>query len=352
MRLKFNWIYIRNICFMDFLETSLNNRNKIKDEKSKKLQDEFRQINDNNLVEYQKEESIASDETKDKYFLKVEKISFWAKKNKIQLSKDITLEEINSLVDKFLFPQIMNKLSSLKKERNVILQLLFPQLINNLFGSFELFNKIKNILFHDLKSEMSKSSNLLLKSNETEDALKSEINSGKIQLKKVETKFKNEKIEYEKKIKALEEEMRKLKEENLSKKIVTEDDYDTLLQKYQNVFELNNSLVIVNESYASDIKALNIENESLKEKLENLRVELDNERKERIQLKGELDNERKERIQLEGAVEEKIIKLEKDLKMIKEQREKNGKELIEFLINNNNEILKRVSAAFTLQEYK
>ena len=71
------------------------------------------------------------------------------------------------------------------------------------------------------------------------------------------------------------------KEENLSKKIVTEDDYDTLLQKYQNVFELNNSLVIVNESYASDIKALNIENESLKEKLENLRVELDNERKER-----------------------------------------------------------------------
>ena len=129
---------------------------------------------------------------------------------------------------------------------------------------------------------MSKSSNLLLKSNETEDALKGEINSGKIQLKKEEKEFKNEKIEFEKKIKALEEEMRKLKEENLSKKIVTEDDYETLLQKYKKVFELNNSLFIVIERYSSDIKALNIENESLKEKLENLRVELDNERKERI----------------------------------------------------------------------
>ena len=81
-----NFAY-RNICFMDFLETSLNNRNKIKDEKSKKLQDEFRQINDNNLVEYQKEESIASDETKDKYFLKLEKISFWAKKKRYNYQK-------------------------------------------------------------------------------------------------------------------------------------------------------------------------------------------------------------------------------------------------------------------------
>ena len=342
-------ISYRNICFMNFLNDSLKSwKEVLKSSGNKTLreqQDEFRVINNNGLIKYQERENVAKVDSKENYLLKIETINNFAKINKFNLSKDISLEEINSLVDKYVYPQIINKLTDLKKEQNKILQLLFPQLINNLFATFELFQKIKNLFFSDLKGEMSNYSELLLKSNEKEEALVKEINSTKTNLKKAKTQYDKEIKEYEKKIKLMEEEMKILKEKNSTDKTITEKEYEELSKKYQDVFNLNNSLLFHNEAYASDIEMLKAENNFLKNKIEKVENDLNNEKKERTEQIKKLENA----LQLE---KEQRLLLKKELLDDKEQKEKKRNELINFMLNYNNEILKKINDVFGSPEKK
>ena len=342
-------ISYRNICFMNFLNDSLTSwKEVLKSSGNKTLreqQDEFRVINNNELIKYQERENVAKVDSKENYLLKIETINNFAKINKFNLSKDISLEEINSLVDKYVYPQIINKLTDLKKEQNKILQLLFPQLINNLFATFELFQKIKNLFFSDLKGEMSNYSDLLLKSNEKEEALVKEINSTKTNLKKAKTQYDKEIKEYEKKIKLMEEEMKILKEKNSTDKTITEKEYEELSKKYQDVFNLNNSLLFHNEAYASDIEMLKAENNFLKNKIEKVENDLNNEKKERTEQIKKLENA----LQLE---KEQRLLLKKELLDDKEQKEKKRNELINFMLNYNNEILKKINDVFGSPEKK
>ena len=360
-------ISYRNICFMNFLNDSLTSWKEIlKSSGNKTLreqQDEFRVINDFNLIKYQERENVAKVDSKENYLLKIETINNFAKINKFNLSKDISLEEINSLVDKYVYPQIINKLTDLKKEQNKILQLLFPQLINNLFATFELFQKIKNLFFSDLKGEMSNYSDLLLKSNEKEEALVKEINSTKTNLKKANTQYDKERKEYEKKIKLMEEEMKILKEKNSTDKTITEKEYEELSKKYQDVFNLNNSLLFHNEAYASDIEMLKAENNFLKNKIEKVENDLNEEKRKKMELiqklENDLNNEKKERTEqikkLENALQlekEQRLLLKKELLDDKEQKEKKRNELINFMLNYNNEILKKINDVFDSPEKK
>ena len=342
-------ISYRNICFTNFLNDSLTSWKEIlKNSGNKSLrqqQDEFRVINDFNLIKYQERENVAKVDSKENYLLKIKTINDFATINKFNLSKDISLEEINSLVDKYVYPQIINKLTDLKKEQNKILQLLFPQLINNLFATFELFQKIKNLFFSDLKGEMSNYSDLLLKSNEKEEALVKEINSTKTNLKKAKTQYDKEIKEYEKKIKLMEEEMKILKEKNSTDKTITEKEYEELSKKYQDVFNLNNSLLFHNEAYASDIEMLKAENNFLKNKIEKVENDLNNEKKERTEQIKKLENA----LQLE---KEQRLLLKKELLDDKEQKEKKRNELINFMLNYNNEILKKINDVFGSPEKK
>ena len=141
----------RNITFMYFFNVSLKNLDIIrkimksnKKEKKKSLQNLFREQNDSILIKYQNELKVYEEKNivgSDN--IKNEMIINFAKLNKVQISKDLTEKELNSLIDTIIYPSLFNQIKILKNEKNIILQLLFPQLINNLFSSFK-----KNIIFN------------------------------------------------------------------------------------------------------------------------------------------------------------------------------------------------------------
>ena len=408
----------KNICFMNFLENSLDSWNFVVSNHSEvkltQKQQLFREKNDANLLKYQQEENNSQKHTNDIFLVKKEKIREWALLNKRNFAKDITFEEINSLIDDLLFPNIINKLNLLKVEKNPILNLLFPQLINNLFASFDLLNKIKIKLFSKLKIEMNNYSNLLLKSNENEKELKKKINEGRNNLKQIKSQLEKERLEYENKINLMQGQIKNLKDEKLSKKNISEEqsNYERP-QYYKALLDLNTSLSFINETLSSDIEALKLENKYLKEKMDELNDHLKNVLGERNQLKDELDAERKLRTKIMDELEterklrnklgdeleterklrnkladeleterklrnklvdelkaekEQIIKSQKNLEnelnkekderdklqkgheAYKIQQEKNIKNLINFLENNNNEVIKRIKETFNLHE--
>ena len=408
----------KNICFMNFLENSLDSWNFVVSNHSEvkltQKQQLFREKNDDNLLKYQEEENNSQKHTNDIFLVKKEKIREWALLNKRNFAKDITFEEINSLIDDLLFPNIINKLNLLKVEKNPILNLLFPQLINNLFASFDLLNKIKIKLFSKLKIEMNNYSNLLLKSNENEKELKKKINEGRNNLKQIKSQLEKERLEYENKINLMQGQIKNLKDEKLTKKNISEEqsNYEGP-QYYKALLDLNSSLSFIIETLSSDIEALKLENKYLKEKMDELNDHLKNVLGERNQLKDELDAERKLRTKIMDELEterklrnklgdeleterklrnkladeleterklrnklvdelkaekEQIIKSQKNLEnelnkekderdklqkgheAYKIQQEKNIKNLINFLENNNNEVIKRIKETFNLHE--
>ena len=394
----------KNICFMNFFENSLDSWNFVVSNHSEvkltQKQQLFRENNDANLLKYQEEENNSQKYTNDIFLVKKEKMREWALLNKRNFSKDITFEEINSLINDLLFQNIINKLNLLKAEKNPILNLLFPQLINNLFASFDLLNKIKIKLFSKLKIEMNNYSNLLLKSNENEKELKKKINEGRNNLKQIKSQLEKERLEYENKINLMQGQIKNLKDEKLSKKNISEEqsNYERP-QYYKALLDLNTSLSFINETLSSDIEALKLENKYLKEKMDELNDHLKNVLGERNQLKDELDAERKLRTKIMDELEterklrnkladeleterklrnklvdelkaekEQIIKSQKNLEnelnkekderdklqkgheAYKIQQEKNIKDLINFLENNNNEVIKRIKETFNLHE--
>ena len=277
----------RNICFLKFLETSLDNWTSVKrenpNEKISELQKLFRQKNDENLINYQSEEKLGGQYSADTIAIKTEKIRDWAKTLNINMEKEFNAEEINAFIDKTLYPALFPKLNSLKQEKNQILQLVFPQLINNLFASFDLFKSIKTNLYNNLKKEMDNYSSLLLESNRKEEALNNEINKNK-------KEFKNEKTKYENKIKLMEEEIKKLEEEISSKNNYSQNNIDEIITKYNELNSVNENLLIINESFSSEILGLKEENIWLKERMEAFEKELKIEREKRKKLGNDLIN--------------------------------------------------------------
>lgn len=300
----------RNICFLNFLETSLNNWiSVIKDNPKEKIriqQDLFRQKNDTNLIKYNDEEKLGGKHSIDIIVLKTEKIRDWAKKIKINISKELNVEEIHSFIDKSIFSILIEKLKTLKKEKNQILQLLFPQLIDNLFASFDLFKEIKTVLFNSLNEEKNNYSTLLLKSIQNEELLKNNniiINKELIQTKR---KYKEEKTQYENKIKLMEEEIKKYSENNTQE----------IIEKYNAANSMNQSLFIVNEDYYSQILGLKQENKFLKDKIDVIEKELQ-------KLSDELKSEKQQRITTTKKIQKNII----------DMMESNHKNMIERMRN-------------------
>lgn len=131
----------RNICFLNFLDTALiyweesyrEYNDALKNNKTIDRQKLFKEKNVFNLRKYNLENKISSERTKETYITKANKVNEWARLKNLKLSKEITIDEMNYLIDKYLFPQIINQITSLKKQKNLILQFLFPQLIDNLF---------------------------------------------------------------------------------------------------------------------------------------------------------------------------------------------------------------------------
>ena len=195
----------------------------------------FRTVNDSNLLKYQTEEKVAGDLSEGSKKIKVMRIGDWAKCNKINLSKEIKKDEINTLVDKLIYPKLIDNLKALKEKKNPILQLLFPQVINNLFASFELLQTMKKILISDAKIESDKYSKLFLETDNQEQNYKSTINTLTNNIKISEEKVLN----YENKIKSLEETIEDLESKKMSAyyggdNFLMQEYYESSLKELQN----------------------------------------------------------------------------------------------------------------------
>lgn len=353
----------RNISFFDFLNISLDNWQFVLHENANEnvpiKQKIFRQRNDHNLLNYKEEERIAQIVSEEGYTQKFKKIEEWAKIYKKKLSKNMNFNEINSLIDDIIYPEIKDKLKSLKDEKNPILNLMFPQLINNLFESFDLLIKIKLNLFSDLKKEMDKYSNLLIQSEENDNQLKKEIKEYKKEIKQIKqnkNQLEIERTNFITKINSIEEELRIIKEKYAPKEKILVEENNFSSRKYEAIDDLNKNLFVINENLSSDIMALKEENKYLIQELK--KVE-ENQKASEKNYMEELRKEREERIKYQNQLmcdlkieKDKRIKLEKEYENDKIQREKRGKDLANLLTNNYNEALKRVIEAFNLQEKK
>ena len=339
----------RNITFMNFLNASLKNldivRNLMKStEKEKKkysLQDLFREQNDSILIKYQKElklyeekNIVGSDNIKN------EMIINFAKVNKVQMSKDLTEKELNSLIDTIIYPSLLNQIKILKNEKNIILQLLFPQLINNFFSSFDLLNNLKNLFLKEKNEESSKISEIILISEKKEEDLKRDYDNKVKILSKEKNALNN-------KIKDMEEMIKTISEENNNFKEYKEK-YNKLKKNYQFLNESNEDLFVENENYLTDINYLKNEIEYLKQKFNSqrkkLESDLNNEKEERKKLELKIYNEKEERKKLESDLnneKEERKKLELNLNNEKEERKK-----LELTINNEKEERKKLEEKF------
>lgn len=336
----------RNICFLNFLDTALiyweesyrEYNDALKNNKTIDRQKLFKEKNVFNLRKYNLENKISSERTKETYITKANKVNEWARLKNLKLSKEITIDEMNYLIDKYLFPQIINQITSLKKQKNLILQFLFPQLIDNLFESFELLNKLKMALFDNLKEETKKYNILLLESDAQDEKLK----QNKIEFKKAISAFQKEKIDCEAKIKSMDAIIKKLEIENDSLRNSTLNrKFEELKYMNEKLMDLNNELCITNENNAFDLKALKSEIKSLKKEKEKILVDLREEKAQRmildeklkvkgINIEEQISFERAQRIKLKCDLDfeiEKRIKFEKELNVEKSKSIKMEKEL-------------------------
>ena len=334
----------RNICFMNFIESSsISWKNVIRiysDKTELQQQKEFMEANNNNLIKYNNDEKISSIYTHESNEIKILRIREWARKDGINLSKDCEVEDLNLFIDKHFYPKIQDKLISLKKNKDPILRLLFHHLVNNFFSSINLLIELKKELYMNLKAEQGKLSTLIIETNNNEKELNKKINQSRSTLNKTLAELKNEKIKYEEKILSMEETMKKLKIESLSKKKFTEKDYYDLLQKYQELLDFNNSLFMENEILSSDVKALKNENAALKLKLEDFHNKFQQE-------KLNFDNKLKE---IENKFNMKLNKLNNEFIKEKEQRINAGKALIQFIESNNKNVLNYIKNTLNIQE--
>ena len=303
----------RNICFKVFLDISMSDWLSALNEKDNKTeaQSVFCEKNKTHLVDYLNDIRIGGHSGQETDKVKKEKLSAWARSNRINISKDPKEEEMNVLINKHLFPQIFYMLNTLKNEKHVILQLLFPQLIHFLLNSFDLLNKTKNVVFLEKQQEADKYTKLLVESESRE-----KLNA-----------------EYASKIKSLEETVEKLRQENnnvrsakteecgklaenlekMRKKYVeiigvlnvknaecarVKENFEGLKRKYGEFVGQNSSKkFLTQEKYESDMLQFN-------EKIEFLKDELRKEIERRKKIEGELQAQSWEILGIRREVEE------------------------------------------------
>ena len=210
----------RNICFINFINASVNVWKSIQNNITTKKKDEFLQHNEGNLAVYNTDKLIVGKYTPDVRLPKELKIRQWIRENEIKISPNLGIEETNLLIDVHLFPKLKEKITSLIKEKNLVLQFIFPQVIQNIFDCFILFKEIKVLIFKEIKEESNKYTNLLIDSNEKENSLKAKIKNDQIFIKQMKKKFENQNLKQEEKITHLEELVKKLNSQvELNKKI-------------------------------------------------------------------------------------------------------------------------------------
>ena len=277
----------RSLYFLDYLNNSLKNWESVvninKNLFLKEKQIKFNEINNDNLLKYLLNEKENENCPKKLNNYKINIIRNWAISNKINLSKNLSFDELYELSDK-IFLIYKNELNQMRSEKNEILSLCFPQLINNLFSLFDILNEIKKIFLKEKNSEMDKYSQLILECEEKSQTLKSYE-------KNLKNKYNNEKKRLNKQISNLLEENNKIKK-NL------EDSQNELknLEKYKEkincLTDENNDLFLTNEHLQSDVFALKQEMKFLKnkidvdkkerdEQIENMKTEMEKERTEK-----------------------------------------------------------------------
>ena len=277
----------RSLYFLDYLNNSLKNWESVvninKNLFLKEKQIKFNEINNDNLLKYLLNEKENENCPKKLNNYKINIIRNWAISNKINLSKNLSFDELYELSDK-IFLIYKNELNQMRSEKNEILSLCFPQLINNLFSLFDILNEIKKIFLKEKNSEMDKYSQLILECEEKSQTLKSYE-------KNLKNKYNNEKKILNKQISNLFEENNKIKK-NL------EDSQNELknLEKYKEkinyLTDENNDLFLTNERLQSDVLALKQEMNFLKNKIEDDKKERD----EQIEnMKTEMEKERTEK---------------------------------------------------------
>ena len=323
----------RNICFLNFLEASLKNWNLVLDQHPKdnltKKQSFFRQVNDENLIHYMVEEKNCGIYNEEKIQIKTDKIREWAKTFNPNLSKKLEMEEINAFIDKFVYPNVIDKLDSLRKKNNSLVQILNPHLLNNLLASFKLLNELRMELISKLKKESKNYNELFLKSIEEMDDNKKKLNESKNMLNKANRQIEEQKTKFEEKMKQMQELIDKLKSERLNQNKTPEqnndDDYINLKKKYNALLEFNNDLTEKNQNYLLDVLSLKDENKYLKERLDNVENDLE-------------------------ALKKKVKEVEKQNASEKEQRMKAGTDFLNFINSNHKEMVNHIKIAFNIPE--
>lgn len=276
----------RSIYFLDFLNNSLKNWEFVLNDKNLFLNEKqfkFSEINNDNLLKYFQNEKENENCPKNINNYKINIIRNWATSNKINLSKNLSFDELYELSDK-IFLIYKNELNQMRSEKNEILSLCFPQLINNLFGLFEILNEIKKIFQHEKNSGNEKYTKILLECEKKSKLIQSYINN--------ENKYNKEKKELNEQIDKLVKENKKILEDSKNEVKNIEEN-----NKQENIYLLNsnNNLLLLNEFLQSDFNALKQEMDSLKSKMEERENKMENMMNEIENMKTEMEKERTEK---------------------------------------------------------
>ena len=279
----------RSLKFINFLEQSLNSWKQVPETNEMKnkltMQEKqmiFRQINNDNLIEYQKfENSVEMPKSGKVDSQKVDFIKKWAKSNNIKYS-NFNFEEIYYISNQ-IYNFYINKLNKLKEEKNSVLNLVFPQLIKSLFFSFQILNELMSIFLKEKNTEKDNFTSLLLKTEEDEKKYKEEFND----LKNDNEQYKNKIDNLRSKIHELINERDTLKK-NLEEYRNNNNNIEELKKKYISTIDLNNSLIIENQNFELELNWLKNEIEIGKQERKALEKKLENEENERKALEKKI----------------------------------------------------------------
>ena len=265
----------RSLYFLNFLNDSLKNWESIGGETENyqnltliEKQYKFRDINKSNLLNYQENEKKNDNFPKNINNYKAQIIKDWAKSKKINISKNLSFNELDEISDK-IFKIYITLLNKLKSENNFIINLCFSQIINNLFGLVILLNELKGILIKDKNFESDQYTKLIIELNEKENIIKNYMKNEKI-LKQV------------------------LKKEENKVKIL-KDKNDILNEYNQNLFLLNEKFQSLKCDLDNQKKLFELEREEREKQLKSLLNELEKGRIERENMKAQLEKGRIER---------------------------------------------------------
>ena len=136
-------------------------------------------------------------------------------------------------------------------------------------------------------------------------------------------KLKDEKTQYENKIKLLEEEIKKYSENNAQE----------IIEKYNEANSLNQCLLIENEDYYSQILGLKQENKFFKDKIDVIEKKLQ-------KLSNDLKSEKQQRITTTKKIQKDIIDI----------MESNHKNMMDLMESNHKNMIERMRNAFNIEE--